>query len=370
MLTVVGNYANGQNIFVNYDIDTNVYKVGQPLQLWLNFLSAGEDSLGSQYWNSKEVAKYGYHSYFLIEKELNFGLQNYLGLMKHVRMKVLSLRDAGDFYKITSMMEFPPQDSISQVQYVFHVYAGKEDGRWKLYNPLEINTRRQLNSSSLGYIRFHYPKYHEFDRQLAQKQVDALEDVARHFQVPMDTIDYYFAPTLEEIQRIKGFDFVIGDNGLQIPTGKADPANRIVYASRTGEYYPHEFIHILLNPSYPDSHNWIKEGVATYFGMSRGKPLEWHLQRLNRFLQQHPEVDLNNMLELLTMDQHTDYRYVLGGWVVKKAFEKGGYDVVKKLMQSGKSDADFYAALEDYLELEKQDLNGAIRQDLKASYSQ
>ena len=194
-----------------------------------------------------------------------------------------------------------------------------------------------------------------------KKQVDYLRAFSRHFRVPLDTIDYYFAETTAEIQRIKGFDFVVGDNGAQIPSGKADTKNRIVYSSGLAEYYPHEFIHILINPHFPNCHLWINEGVATYFGMSRGKDLDWHLERLKTHLTSHPDINLNEMLKLRSLDEYTDYRYVLGGLIVKLAYEKGGYPLVKTLLEAGKTDDEFYQAIELHLGLKKATLNKQIR---------
>lgn len=358
----------GQNVMVNYDIDTTVFKVSEPLNLWLNFLNTKDDSLGAKYWNSKEVEKYGQTSYFLIEKELQFGLDNYLKLLNYTTIKVLSIKRIDEYFKITSMMEFKPKEKTSNVQYIFHVYAGVENGELKLFNPLEINTKLSFNSTTIGYVKYHYPKNHNFNYELAKKQSDYLVDLSKNFKVNIDTVDYYFANTNDVLLKVRGFDFLIANSGDEIPSGKADPKNRIVYASGTGEYYPHELIHFLLNPHFPNCHLWINEGVATYFGMSRGKSLDWHLKKLNKHLLEHPEINLNNMLELRTIDQYTDYRYVLGGYVVKLAFEKGKYNLVMKMMNAGKKDDDFYNAIENYLDIPKQKLNKVIRKQLKENY--
>lgn len=358
----------GQSVTVNYDIDTTVFKVAEPLNLWLDFLNTKDDSLGSKYWNIKEVKKYGQTSYFLIEKELQFGMDNYLKLLSYVDIKVLSIKKIDRYFKITSIMEFKPKEGISNVNYIFHVYAGEENGMLKLYNPLEINTKLYYNSTTIGYIKYHYPKCHVFDFELAKKQNNYLIELSHGFKVDIDTVDYYFASTNSELLKVRGFDFLIGNNGEEIPSGKADSKNKIVYASETGEYYPHELIHFLINPNFPNCHLWINEGVATYFGMSRGKELDWHLKRLNKYLLEHPEINLNNMLELKTLDQYTDYRYVLGGLIIKKAFEKGSYELVKKMLNAGKEDTDFYSAIEKYLGIKRQELNTIIRQELKEKY--
>lgn len=358
----------GQSVTVNYDIDANVFKVSEPLNLWVDFLETKDDSLGSNYWNSREVRKYGKTSYFLIEKELEFGMDNYLKLLSLVDVKVLSIKKVENYFKITSMMEFKPKDKTSNVNYIFHVYAGKENGKLKLFNPLEINTKFYFNSTTIGFIKYFYPKTYKFNYQLAKKQSDYLFELSENFKVKIDTVDYYFAPTNEEILKIRGFDFLIGNSGEEIPSGKADPENKIVYSSGVGEYYPHELIHFLINPNFPNCHNWFNEGVATYFGMSRGKDLDWHLRKLNKYLLEHPEINLNNMLELTTLDQYTGYRYVLGGLIIKKAFDKGRYELVGNMLNAGKKEVDFYNAIEKYLGIKRQELNNVIRKELKKKY--
>lgn len=358
----------GQSVTVNYDIDTNVFKVSEPLNLWLDFLKTEDDSLGSKYWNSREVKKYGKASYFLIEKELQFGMDNYLKLLSYSSIKILSIKKIKEYFKITSIMEFKPKENTCNVQYIFHVYAGMENGELKLFNPLEINTKLNFNTTTIGYIKYHYPKFHHFNYELAKKQNDYLVELSKNFKVKTDTVDYYFTNTSSELLRARGFDFLIGNSGEEIPSGKADSENRIVYASGIGEYYPHELIHVLLNPHFPNCHLWINEGVATYFGMSRGKELDWHLKKLNKHLLEHPEINLNNMLELKSLDQYTDYRYVLGGLIIKKAFEKGSYELVNKMMNAGKKDTYFYSAIEKYLGIKRQELNTIIRQELKEKY--
>jgi len=108
----LGLKSFGQNVTVNYDIDTTVFKVAEPLNLWLDFLNTKDDSLGSKYWNIEEVKKYGQTSYFLIEKELQFGMDNYLKLLSYVDIKVLSIKKIDRYFKITSIMEFKPKEGI------------------------------------------------------------------------------------------------------------------------------------------------------------------------------------------------------------------------------------------------------------------
>ncbi len=76
---------------------------------------------------------------------------------------------------------------------------------------------------------------------MAQKQSDFITKFAKNFDVQPDTVQYYFGSNHEELDNIKGLDFITGNSGEQWPFGKADAANKIVYSSGLGEYYPHEF---------------------------------------------------------------------------------------------------------------------------------
>ncbi len=92
-------------------------------------------------------------------------------------------------------------------------------------------------------------------------------------------------------------------------------------------------------------HFWFDEGVATYFGMSRGKDLDWHLKKVNAYLLLHPALDLNNLTKLQNMDATTGFKYALGGFLIQYAYEKGGYPLIKILLNAGNTDAEFYNAL-------------------------
>lgn len=361
--------AKSQGVVINFDLDTNSWDVGKPLNLWLDFLATANDTVGAKYWNKAELERYGNKKYFALKRELDFGRPDYLEFISYANIRVMSIRKRGEYYKISNSLTFTNTQGGEDLYFLFHVYAGFENGELKLFNALQINTAQLLSHQKVGFINYYYPKNHQFNFQLAEKQNDFLIELAKNFNVPVVEVDYYFAETTEEIQRIKGFDFIFGDNGENTPTGVSYIFERQVFVSGTGEYYPHEIIHVLLNPHYLKSHYWINEGVATYFGMSRGKELEWHLKKLNNHLIAHPEIDLNEMLKLVRIDGTTGYSYVLGGYIVKCIYEKGGYPLLIEAMQMGRRDIDFYRLIYEFLGYRRHQINDGIRNDLKAYFS-
>ncbi|MGZ5245309.1 MAG: hypothetical protein ACXWD4_15415, partial [Bacteroidia bacterium] len=351
------------------DIDTTIYKAKEPLDLFINFLRTADDSAGAAYWNKAEVENYGKSNYFLVENEINRGTENYLHFIKMAAtIRIMSIRKIDNFYKIRYMLCFNDPKLGEILEEFYHIYAGYENGSLKLYNPLPINATLYCNSKTVGYVKYHYPKYHKFNNELAEKQNVFLQKMSKRFNMKLDTVDYYFAATREELDRLRGYDWRVGSSGEEIPEGKAKPENNTVFCTGLGEYCPHELIHIFFIPKFPDAHFWFHEGLATFLDGSRGYDLNWHLKKLNLYLKNHPEIDLTNMLKYRTIDQYTDFRYALGGFLMKLAYEKGGDALMEKLLQSGKSQDNFYATIEHNLGVQRKDLNIFIREELDKSF--
>ena len=358
-------YSTFADVEVNYDINTDVFKVEEPLNVWLKFLNTRDDETGSKYWNSEEVEKYGNDSYFILENELSFGNDNFLQMLGYMNVSVIRVNKVSDYFKITSIASFASETDTSNINYIFYIYAKKINGVFKLFNALKVNSELLLESEKIDFITYYYPKSHEFDLDLAQKQNQLIKEIRDGMGIPLGEYKYYFANSREEIMNIKGLYFIIGNSGNEIPSGIADVKNNITFSSGLGEYYPHELIHLLINPKFPDTHNWILEGFATYFGMSRGIKLETHINKLSDHLKLNPKINLSKMLELKSLDQYTDYRYVLGGYIIEKAFNKGGFEYLNQILSKTKSDDDFYETVAEVLEIERNEINSFIREDLR-----
>lgn len=163
---------------------------------------------------------------------------------------------------------------------------------------------------------------------------------------------------------MRGFDFYIGEGNNRGPGGVADIANRIVFGAGQDEWYPHEFVHIYINPLFPNAHHYFLEGYAAMLGGSKGHDLTWHMKRMNRYLEEHRELNLNDLLAFWHFDTATDPQYVFGGLLCRLALEKGGMPALKRLMSFGTEDKDFYKAVETVLGVKQEELNEFIRTKL------
>lgn len=352
----VGTTTFGQSIItIDKMVDTSNAEVKKVVALWINYLKSRPDSLcNNPYWNTKEKIE-NRHFDFL---ESEFQPSLYMGFP----VAVVEVRNIHGLYQVKSVFASCESEGIPNILCITNVFAKKENGEYKLFNALPVNRDREWNHKKAGHIDYYFPYYHKFDSVKAKKLNSFIITLCKNFDIPFKQVEYYFADDFMEVQRLRGFDYEMGMSGNLKPTGRSDE-NR-VYCGGLAEYYPHEIVHVFINPYYPNCHNWILEGLATFLGGSRGYTLLWHIKNANRFLKKHPEIDLNNVLNLDTIDDYTDYRYVVGGLVCKLIYEKGGWELLKMFLKTGKSNEDYYSAIESFLDVKQKGLNDFLRWQL------
>ncbi len=363
LLFIFSFELSAQKVVLNFDVNPGWENFSEIIEVWTNYLQAPTESAGAQYWNTAEVAKYGIKDYNLINHEYS---PSFHRLIKVYTAQIMSISAQDGLYKVTTQFYYPKHDTIMTLC-ILNVYAKREkpDGEFKLYNARNVILQKDWSSQTVGYLKYYYPKNHEFDEEKALKQDQFITSTLPGiFGCKPDTVEYYFAETRKQLDDLKGFEFNVGGSGTEKPSGKTNGTS--VYTTGTDEYYPHELVHVFINPMYPDMHNWASEGLATFLGGSRGQSLQWHIKRTATYLEEHPEVDLNNMLDLRTMDEYTDYRYVLGGAIIQLIHDKENCKAVKEfLAETTSDDESYYSAIERHLGWKRNEIDKKFRKALK-----
>ncbi len=356
-----GSTANAQKVLLNFDVYPEWENFSEVIEVWTKYLQASTDSAGALYWNKAEVAQYGTEDYNLMNHEYN---PSFHRLIKVYTAQILSITEEDGLYKITTQFYYPRNDTLMTLC-IMNVYAKRDNGKFKLYNARNIILEKDWTTQTVGYLKYYYPSNHMFDEDKALKQnLFITNTLPELFGCTPDTVNYYFAETRKQLDELKGFEFNVGGSGTEKPSGKT--IGNTVYTTGTDEYYPHELVHVFINPMYSDMHNWAAEGIATYLGGSRGQSLRWHINRTSDYLSQHLEIDLSNMLDLQTMDEYTDYRYVLGGAIIQLIHDKENCKGVKEFLSEATNDnKSYYAAIEKHLGWKQNEINKKFRKALK-----
>ena len=349
-------------LFVNPDIDTSNTEISSVIHLWKNYLNSTPDSTyDNPYWlgsEKKQYAKFDFLNTGYFSPSLYYFLRYY-------RPTVMSIARIDSVFVIRTLFASVADSVFCRPFCIIKLAAVRDGGHYALCNILPINTRN-WQREKVGNITFVFPSTHHFNRILAERMNTFADSIASLWSVPPVAADFYLADDLSDIMKMRGYDFYVGEGYNRGTGGVTDIANRIVFGAGQDEWYPHEFVHLYVNPLFPNAHLYFLEGYASLLGGSRGHDLAWHMRRINQYLESHPELDLNNLLEFWRFDGITEPKHVFGGLLCDLALRKGGLPELKKLMSFGREEKDFYNAVEVIFGVRQQDLNTFIRKELKS----
>ena len=219
---------------------------------------------------------------------------------------------------------------ILNVTYLSNHYLKKDDKQqFHFVSPITYD-QHNWQSKSLRNIHYIFPKKHIFNKKKADSLISQIEKLEKDWQLKPIEIEYFFAPTYDEIQFIRGYDFSLGLGNRDKPSGISNQIDNIVYCAGNGENYFHEIVHIYLNPIHPKSP--LNEGLAVFYGGSMGKDLSWHLQRVKTYLKNHPEINLNKPEDFYFMDNYTNPSSTIQGLLCSIVYKKDGTKGLKRLM--------------------------------------
>lgn len=172
-----------------------------------------------------------------------------------------------------------------------YVDLNGEDGP-KFINPFTRNLATWRNKKVRN-ITFYYPPQHKFNARKADSLIGQVVKLEGEWNLKPINNRYYLAKNSDELKILKGFDFALPMGNRDKPSGISDDVDNQVFCAGLGENYFHEIVHVYLNRLYPKSP--LKEGVAAFYGGSMGHSLKWHLKKVDAYLEEHQEANLNNI---------------------------------------------------------------------------
>jgi len=353
---------NKINTNVNLGVDTNDVQIQKVIQTWEDYLNSNPQKIyNNPYWNPSEKKKYV--DFDLLRKSFNPSLYELMVL--GYKPTILSVTEVEEGYIIRTMFAGIKDSSIIQPLCITNILATRKNKEYKLKNYLPYATKN-WQKEMIGNIKFIFPPKHKFNKELAEKLNHFADSMAIFFDNSAKPVEYYLANSIDMLQKARGLDYYMGEGNRIAEAGQMDTKNSIVYSGNGTEWHPHEIVHIYMNPQYPNAHLYFIEGTATLFGGSRGYSLDWHLKKLNNYLEKRPDFDLaKHLLTTWRVDIITQTPYVIGGLFCKMAYEKGGIDYIKKLLEAGNKDEDFYRVINKMFGVDKKEMGSFIRDKVK-----
>jgi hypothetical protein len=337
-------------------VDTTNKDVRDIVVLWTNYLNARPDSISdSPYWNTTEKKKYTDfdHSRTLLYQ---FPAAQ---LLSYFKPKMLSVEKEGPHYAIRTMYLSEHTTSStdnSNPWAIQKLYAVKEANEWKLKNALPVITEK-WNRTTVGKITFIYPPDHSFRKDLAMKADDFCTQLSKQYQFnDWLPFDFYLTHSGDELGKLLNFDFFFAG----YTTGIAFHSKRMLLSGAGSEYYPHEFVHMVVPQS--ERHSMLEEGFATWKGGQGQKTFKESASVLAAELKKNPSIRFNDVLNKQWGWEYAAF-YTTGAILCHAADEQGGIALVKQLLQIKGSDEILVNQLCQLFRIDKNNLDDFWRKE-------
>lgn len=315
------------DLAIHSRVDTTKQETKEIVALWINYLSSNPDSIyDNPCWSEEDKKKY---RDFDFTRKFIYQLPS-KQLLNYYKPTILSVEKEGDNYTIRTLFNAEGIEGDykkSNPWCITKLYAIKENNKWKLKNPLSILTQT-WKRKTVGKINFIYPPDHQFNEILGYKANDFCDSITLKFQLPnWKPFDFYITKSGDELGKLLGFDFFF----TGYTTGMAMNEERILFSGFDSEWYPHEFVHLVVENK--KRHEMIDEGFATLLGGAKGKTFNESAKLIAQQLAKNETVKFDDILNKKWGWQFAAY-YTTGAIVCKLIYEKGGITSLKKLLDT------------------------------------
>lgn len=286
---------------------------------------------------------------------------------KNHKMTLLSINNIDDHRSLVKVAWIKNNDNFGNLYAIYNFIAFNNKNEIIFENVLDYNTK-DFKTFTVDEIKYVIHQDHELNRKIVRKMVTFNKKMALFFEKDIMKFTYLLCKDMKQFKGIRGFDFdsmMVDQNQIG---GETFPADNLIFAGNDSEFYPHEVVHLYTYQHFRKIHKIVDEGLATYFGGSKGIKFEDHILKLKDHLN---EKDLNVYEELFNKSEHyilddtTSLWYTIGALLCDITLKKYGKEGLFNLMNSGKTNDELLLSLEKIFKIKKEDLDGFIKSELK-----
>ena len=353
---------------LNFNVFKDKEEQKEILRIWEEFLNRDfrvVDDANLRYWVTSER--------FFAPNRFLSDLYTVKANLKYSQITVVGLFPVGkDTFNLKTMFSSTYDSGKKhQLEYIYSVYVIKTGEGFKFMSSPQWYFDH-WEKKDVGSISYCFDKNRPFNPQLGVRLDSFNRSMSRLFKSDVQLPIYFVGKNVFEAYQFMGYDYNAEQATFSQQGAYTESLQKIVFAGNGTEYYPHEIVHLYTGLFWGKDdiyyHQWFNEGIAVFLGGYQGYPVEWHLKKLKKYLDEHPQEPLNDISTFyFTVDgeYRTNFMYEIGGLICKRIYEAKGMDGLFDLLKSGSTDDDFYKAIEKHFGVKKANFGTFIRNELK-----
>lgn len=272
-----------------------------------------------------------------------------------------------EFYLLKTIFTEKEEEAV-EVRFIISVYAKRMGDKFLFFSGTQYS-KAICQNEKFENINYIIHPDHSFQKEDALKMEKFNLEMAELFQTEVLAFDYLVTNDSRDLGEMMGLNLFSYSYQPVASGGMADTYNNIILAGNNSAYYPHEVVHLYTAAKFMGQyHRWVDEGIAALLGGSTGYDIEWHWEKLRRFLEENPDYELKELEALETNIPNgefiSDFRYAIGALICQKIIDKKGMEGIFEALQAGRSDDEYFALLEHMLGVNKQSFETFVKSEV------
>ncbi|WP_396159387.1 hypothetical protein [Flavobacterium sp.] len=258
-------------------------------------------------------------------------------------------------------------DCKLEIYTVYKVFAKLTKSEFKYIN--NIDFEKKYNKYQTKTITFFSENSIDFNQANVFEEEN--KNLSKFFETDIINFKYFKSKSVYNFMSDRGYllertMLLPNQNGAETFVGE-----NLIFSGNNSEVNIHELTHLYIFKCFPNRHNLIDEGLATYLGGSKGLSYKEHLKNIYLSIKDK-NINLYNELFFgnYVVDDTSSLWYTAGALLCDIAVEKGGKKMLFELINSGKRNIDLFKKIEDIFSVEEDKIDDLLKHELKRKYDQ
>ena len=256
-------------------------------------------------------------------------------------------------------------EGFNSLYAIYDLGVNLVNGEAFFYNMLNSNLSN-FNKKTISNITYFFKD--TVNKNQIANQIEFNQYLVKFFQKQNFEFNFIVAKNYEEMLKLQSYNYK-DDMYVNSSGGIAYANDKIVFSANNSFYYPHEVVHLFTNKYYPNIHEIIDEGIATYLGGSKEISYNDLKNELGLKVKSY-NSDFKKLIfeydyKYIPLSKGTPIFYVIGAFICEEVYKNKGLRGLEQIMNTGyEDDKKLLSEICKVLEVKENELNDYLLKKL------